>query len=652
MTDNNFKDLEQILNLIQKVEFLSWPIFRKILNQFPKNGKEFYSKEELVFVYRELIKTGKIKEDQKLLEKIQMKPTRSQSGVAVVTVLTKPFPCPGQCIFCPNDIRMPKSYLSDEPGAQRAERNVFDPYLQTYRRLTSLHLIGHSTDKIEIIILGGTWSFYPEGYQIWFIKRIFEALNEFSQKIDNTLEIEKELKNNIVPKKYDKNYLSKIQENQEIKNEFINEAENITKNSKTTYNTAITKIMKDNPHLKAVESASWEDLEKQQILNEKMQSRCVGLVIETRPDKISPEEVIRIRRLGCTKTQIGFQSLQDEVLDLNKRGHKVAETRYAVKLLRQAGFKIHGHWMANLYGSSPQKDIEDYLKMFADSDFCPDELKIYPCSLIETADLVDYYEKGLWKPYTFDELLEVVTKVIEATPEYCRLTRIIRDIPGTDIMVGNKITNFRQVAENKLIKDKIIVKDIRSREVKNLAVTFDDLELKMTIYPSSIGYECFLQFVTKENLAHIKPNLIAGFLRLSLINSEFSKIIEASKNLAKISTYNIDEKININFDENSSDTDIQEQIDKISFKHPFLEELDSSAMIREIHVYGRVVGIGDNKEGMAQHLGLGKKLIETSEKISKNLGYPKLAVISAIGTREYYKKRGFELTGLYQVKSL
>ena len=236
--------------------------------------------------------------------------------------------------------------------------------------------------------------------------------------------------------------------------EFVLNAEEITKLSKSSYNTAVTKIIKStgNKLIKAIESASWEELEKEQVRNENTKCRCVGLVIETRPDKIDPQEVIRIRRLGCTKTQIGFQSLQDDVLDLNKRGHKVSQTRYAVKLLRQAGFKIHAHWMPNLYGSTPEKDIQDYQKMFVEIDFKPDELKIYPCSLIETADLMEYYNKGLWKPYSYEELLKVLLETIKSTPEYCRLTRIIRDIPGTDIVIGNKITNFRQVVELEMDK--------------------------------------------------------------------------------------------------------------------------------------------------------------------------------------------------------
>jgi|688.fasta_scaffold28847_4 elongator complex protein 3 len=704
-----FQDYTQFLNIFKEIDELptiSAKTYRQILAKYPPSKGNFYSKEELIKAYRFLLEKApeKLPKDPNFITKITLKPTRTISGVATVTVLTKPFPCPGECIFCPNDIRMPKSYLSDEPGAQRAEKNHFDPYLQTYRRLKALYNIGHSTEKVEIIILGGTWSFYPEKYQIWFIKRIFEALNDFGE-IDQTEEVEKKVgQYQLIPDKYDKNYLSFTH-----KNEFVENAEKITQKTGSIYNLAVTKIIKENSHKvdPADESSTWEELEKEQEINTSAKSRCVGLVIETRPDKISPKEVIRIRRLGCTKTQIGFQSLSDEVLEKNHRGHDVAATRYAVKLLRQAGFKIHAHWMANLYGATPETDIEDYQKMFSDSDFKPDELKVYPCSLIETAELVDYYNAGKWKPYDHEELLEVVSTAIYETPEYCRLTRIIRDIPSPDIVVGNKFTNFREMAEKELERKKLIKKDIRSREIKNQQVTRDEIELKVITYQVQTGTEKFLQFVTKDNK-------ICGFLRLSLPNydeignqnslnsdplamgntdsqitnspllakgwtavvSESNQPVETTTNKDKtkiplsqrggtegdgvFSGTSSVNKANLNDNPTETNRNFQEELEflaktkpaKIQFQHPFLPELSNSAIIREVHVYGQTVSLGDKNEGKAQHLGLGTELLKAAEKIANQIGYPKIAVISAIGTREYYQKRGFELEGLYQTKEI
>ncbi len=348
------------------------------------------------------------------------------------------------------------------------------------------------------------------------------------------------------------------------------------------------------------EYATWEELEAAHRYNETAPCRSVGLVVETHPDHIDEAEVIRIRRLGGTKVQIGFQSLNDDVLKVNKRGHNVMATRRAVKLLRKAGFKIHAHWMPNLYGSSPELDIQDYQKLFGEDDFRPDELKVYPCSLIESAELMQRYQDGTWRPYTEEELLEVLVASYINTPEYCRLTRVIRDIPGTDIVAGNQKTNFRQIVENTLAERGLRSPDIRAREIRHQKVTMDDLTLDELIYSANGFEEHFLQFITQDRK-------IAGFLRLSLPTSGVT---------------------------------------------PLTEELRDTAMIREIHVYGQAVDIGDSQEGHAQHLGLGTQLINRAVEIAQANRFERLAVISAIGTREYYRKRGFDDGELYQVRMI
>ena len=536
---------------------------------------------------------------EQLLQQLRMKPTRTQSGVAPITVLTKPYPCPGTCIFCPNDIRMPKSYLASEPGAQRAERNYFDPYLQTYNRLQALHNIGHQVNKAEIIILGGTWSYYPKAYQIWFVKECFRALNDFGQQ-DDRQKIEDrylEMNRQLVGARHYAQQSNPESNKQALESHKI-DGDRLDK----SYNQKVSELYVAPERLGGFDkyqSSGWIELEMQQKINESAVVKNVGLVIETRPDTISEAEVIRIRRLGCTKAQIGFQSLQDEVLKLNKRGHNVAATRTAVQLLRQAGFKIHAHWMANLYGSDVEKDKKDYLTLFADPDFKPDELKIYPCSLIQSAELMQYYRKGLWQPYSYQELLDIVTFAFKSTPEYCRLTRVIRDIPSTDIITGNKLTNFRQIAEQSLEKAGKQSKDIRAREIRGKTVTEADLKLTVTNYSTSTTEEKFLQFVTKDDQS------LVGFLRLSLPKQK-----------------------------------------------GFIAELESTAMIREIHVYGNLVKPGDKDAGRAQHIGLGKQLIEKAKSLAAAAGFKKLAVISAIGTRQYYRDRGFTDGQLYQTIEL
>ncbi len=574
---------------------------QQLMRRYPKPaGAGFYSLANLVDAWRLLAgQDGLPAFDEASLYKLRRKPIRTMSGVTPLTLLTKPFPCPGTCIFCPNDVRMPKSYLADEPGAQRAEKNAFDPYLQTWMRLQTYHNLGHSTDKIEIIILGGTWSFYPETYQIWFVKRIFDAMHDFGAGIDRRQQVVDALRQKSM-------FAGEPISNVTIQGAAMTASYNQTvqqiyaaemRRSRDLAEEIATGIRARNI---ADEYASWGELEAAQRENESAACRAVGLVIETRPDHISQAEIIRIRRLGCTKVQIGFQSLDDRVLALNKRGHDVAATRRAVKLLRQAGFKIHAHWMPNLHGASPASDLADYEKLFGDPDFRPDELKIYPCSLIESAELMQQYQAGEWRPYSHEELLDLLVACFQQTPEYCRLTRVIRDIPGTDIVDGNKVTNFRQLVERELEHRGSRSRDIRAREIRKKQVSRADLQLEELHYSSSIGEEIFLQYITETRD-------IAGFLRLSL---------------------------------------------PALAGEPLLEELRDCAIIREVHVYGLALGIGAASEGRAQHAGLGTGLIEAAHGIAASRGYQWLAVISAIGTREYYRKRGFIDGKLYQIRDL
>jgi elongator complex protein 3 len=568
----------------------------KLVRAHARGGGMLFSRDMLIQAYRAFAgEDGLPPFDPAVIERLRMKPVRTSSGVTPVTVLTKPFPCPGECIFCPNDVRMPKSYLSDEPGAQRAEQNAFDPYLQTMTRLRAYYHTGHPTDKIEVIVLGGTWSFYPETYQLWFIKRIFDALHDFGAGVDQSAEIEALLRaesqlhpdNNTPNVRISGDILAQTY-NQVVQRIYADEM----RRSREAAGRARTPID---------EFATWDELEAAHRQNEDAPCRCVGLVVETRPDHLDDAEVERIRRLGCTKVQIGFQSLNDAMLRANKRGHTVAATRRAVRMLRRAGFKIHAHWMPNLYGATPESDLEDYERLFGDPDFRPDELKIYPCSLIESAELMRHYRDGSWRPYTHEELLDLLTACFLRTPEYCRLTRVIRDIPGTDIVDGNKTTNFRQLVEAEIARRGERGRDIRAREIRFMPTDPDALRLDEIAYETSIGREVFLQFIDDERR-------IAGFLRLALPECP------SPDNLA--------------------------------------DDLADAAIIREVHVYGQAVEIGEHERGRAQHSGLGARLIERAADIAREAGYARLAVISAVGTRGYYRRRGFDDGRLYQRREL
>lgn len=543
----------------------------KILTRFPRDGNSLFSRDQLLQGLESIEKHTDQVYSQEIREKIKMKPTRTISGVTPVTVLTKPFPCPGECIFCPNDVKMPKSYLSNEPGAQRAESNKFDPYLQTYNRLQAFKNIGHNIEKVELIVLGGTWSFYPKEYKIWFIKRCFDAMNDFGSHDERA--------------------------NIKTENIFTNEVS--IDPSLRTYNQSINNIVSKHHStlIGQFEKSSWDELFESHKINTNAKCRNVGLVIETRPDYITPKEIVNLRKLGATKIQIGIQSLNDDILAANKRGHNSKQTADAIKLLRMGGFKIHAHWMPNLYGSTVKDDIKDYNKLWL-KEFEPDELKIYPTSIIENTPLNDLYNKGMYKPYTYTELLEVLTATIPITPRYCRLTRIIRDIPSTDIVAGNKLTNFRQIAELNIQKQGSKCQCIRCREIKSKNIIMSDVELEILSYETSVSTEYFISFKT------IKDDFIVGFLRLMI------PLVELSHN-------------------------------------HFIEELQNKAIIREVHIYGQVVGIGDQKIGKSQHLGLGSLLISKAKEIARENHFDNISVISAIGTQNYYSKKGFTISGLY-----
>ena len=323
------------------------------LRSHPLEGGGYLTKAALVAAYQEMVEAGSLSPDGGLLERIRMKPMRTLSGVTTVTVLTKPYPCPGKCIFCPTDVRMPKSYLPDEPGAMRALEHAFDPYTQVESRIRALTNLGHPTDKIELLILGGTWSSYKRDYQEWFVKRCFDAMNGINEE--------------------------KYREEPQEKTE-----------------------------------ARAFDFSETYTINETAQHRNVGLVIETRPDEITQDELRWLRHLGVTKVQMGAQSFDDHILEINKRGHDVECTRKATALLRAAGFKIVLHWMPNLLGATPQSDRADFAKLW--DGFCPDEIKIYPNQLLANAELYEYWQRGEFKPYTTEDLVDLIAALLPRQP--------------------------------------------------------------------------------------------------------------------------------------------------------------------------------------------------------------------------------------------
>ncbi|WP_423225053.1 elongator complex protein 3 [Candidatus Amarolinea aalborgensis] len=521
---------EALLALLQEVQSLpTWS--RRSLERLARQhlGPEaaaLFTRDRLVQAYQALAADGRLDLDRETLKRLQRKPTRTISGVAPVAVLTKPYACPGVCIFCPTDELMPKSYLRDEPGAQRAYLEQFDPYAQTAGRIAALESIGHAADKIELLILGGTWSAYPRAYQEMFVRRCLEAMNE-------------------------------------------------------------------QPAASLAEA---------QRVNESAPHRNVGLVIETRPDWITPEEVLWLRRLGVTKVQLGIQSLDDSILTLNKRGHTVEESRRAVRLLRAAGFKLHLHWMPNLLGATPESDLADFQRLWSDPALRPDELKIYPCSLLDGTELMTHWRAGAYQPYTQDELVELLIRCKTLVPPDCRLNRVIRDIPSNNIVAGNRAVNLRQVVQQEMARRGLVCQCIRCQEVRGHVIEPQDLALDMLCHPTDISQEWFLRMRTSAGR-------LAGFLRLSLPRP-------------------------------------------FGAGHPLTPadvsaEIHGAAMIREVHVYGPALVVGSDSRGEAQHVGVGSRLIHAARTLARDHGFDRLAVIAATGTRDYYRRLGFELGDLY-----
>lgn len=498
-----------------------------VLRRYPRPDGSFYAKSQLVEGYRALTAEGALSPQEALEQRLRGRPVRTVSGVAPVAILTEPYPCPGECLFCPTQREAPKSYLDGEPGVLRGLQFAYDPYAQTASRIAALEALGHATDKVELLILGGSWSYYPEAYQTWFLRRSFDAMNE-------------------------------------------------------------------------VPSAT---LEEALLRNETAPHRNVGLVIETRPDLVTPEEVTRLRHYGVTKVQLGAQSCDDTILRLNRRGHTVDDTRRAVRLLRLAGFKIVLHWMPNLYGATPESDVADFARLWDDPALRPDEIKIYPTALLRETDLYALWEAGRYQPYDEETLIEVLRACKRQVPPYCRINRLMRDIPAPYIVAGTTRSNLRQVVQARMREDGERCQCIRCRELRenDLRRSADEVRLETLSYATDATEERFIQALTEEGR-------LAGFVRLSLPRAPRVEL-------------------------------------------PELAEIHTAAMVRELHVYGTAQALGERKGG-AQHRGLGTALLELAAEQARAAGYRHLAVIAAVGTRPYYRARGFTQGTLYPTRPL
>jgi elongator complex protein 3 len=435
------------------------------------------------------------------------KPTKTLAGVTPLAVIIEPRACKhGTCLFCPT-LNVPQSYTPKSPAIMRAILLDYDPYKQVEARIRAYRAMNHPTDKIELIIMGGTFLDYPVKYQYGFIKSCYDALN-----------------------------------------------------GKT--------------------SSSLEEAKK---LNELAARRCVALCIETRPDVCGKEEIKRMLEFGCTRVELGVQMPDDAIYKKCKRGHTVKDVISATNLLRENGFKIGYHIMPGIPGSNKKKDMKLFKLIFSNENYKPDQLKIYPCQVIKGADLANLYYKRKYKPYNEAELKELIIKFLYLTPRYCRIMRIMREIPPEYLVAGTTRIDLRKDIEEGLRNKESKIVEIRFREVGLRSRYNKDidnkLKLKTTTYKAN-GEEYFLEFVNKQDI-------LFALLRLHI------------------------------------------------------NKKNKTAIIRELHVYGQSVGIG--KTGRVQHTGLGKKLMQEAEAIARKYKIKKLKVISGVGVREYYKKLCYKL---------
>ena len=455
--------------------------------------------------------------------------TRTISGVTPVAVMTLPMPCPGQCIYCPTFLDIPQSYTPESPAAMRARQCGYDAKKQVELRLRVLTDMGHPTDKIEMIIMGGTFLACPRDYQYRFIKDCYDALNG-SESV-------------------------------------------------------------------SLEAAKW--------LNETANHRCVGLCIETRPDWCGPTEIDGMLELGATRVELGVQTLDDEVYRLIGRGHGSGEVVRATALLRQHGFKVHYHWMPGLPGSTPELDLELTRRLFSDSRFRPDGLKLYPTMVVTGTELAKWYREGRYQPYDAETMINLIVDIKLTVPKYVRISRVLRDIPPKFIVAGLK-DSLRDVVRRRMGDRAIECKCIRCREyghrVRNGWETGEPRMVRLD-YEASSGREIFLSFEDENET-------LFGLLRMRIQAEPIARLgPEVGGNLA---------------------------------------------IIRELHVYGPEVSLGQQSAVAAQHKGLGKALLGEAERIAaEEFRVPVITVLSGVGAKEYYRTEfGYRSQGDYMVKSL
>lgn len=594
-TQQNMQNTQDILDLIINAGLIqleedasfSKQAFHKLKNDIYKSydvPKPFPS-IRILERYDNRVIAWEFPEDENFRRLLRKRWVRSLSGVTVISLLTKFWGCPGLCVYCPTFEGLPKSYIPHEPAVMRAELNKFDPILQIHNRLRALEVTGHKIEKNDIRIIGGTWSFYPHAYQEDFMKWIYDAFNSYEA-----------MKPHI---------------------------------EKTDFEHDRFASFKLREWFKMYESADFTEAKKN---NETAKNRIIWIAIETRPDWITPEEIVRLRNYWVTRVEIGYQTTDDEINELNKRWHGNYESIGATKMLKDAGFKVVAHMMPNLMGATPEGDIASMKECFENQLFRPDELKIYPMMVTDMSELTDIWKAGWFTAYDDETLIDLMCELEMLIPEYVRINRTYRDIPASEILHGSTLSNLRQLVEDKLISQGRIMTDIRSREIKDKTNDPKWAELNIFEYEASDGIEYLLTFEDPTD------RTIFSLLRLRIpsfiVKPESQQLYDMTTDAAKSQAENRDpNRVLLN--------DITD----------YIPELKGAAIVREIHTFGDQLSINQKWSSFGQHIWFWKRLLEEAEKIAvKHTGVSRMAVIAWVWVQAYYEKRWYELEGTYMIK--
>jgi len=603
-------------------------------------SKDLPTNITLFKTYKQLVDAWVMLENKEIAVLFKKRSVRSLSGIVPVQVLTKPFWCPGKCIFCPNDASMPKSYINTQPWAMRALLNNFDPYKQTYNRLLSLMMTWHETDKIEMIVLWWTWDVYPQEYKIEFIKWLYDACNtftEFLQKIDIDYENPKAARYTRT-EDFDVSYPETIQESM--------------------------------------------------VINETATNRIIWLTIETRPEYVTHENCQFWRDVWVTRLEMWIQTLHNDVHEANVRGHDNTAIRNAMHMLRQYAFKVSNHYMPWLYTSTPEKDLETFQIAFATPWIKSDELKFYPTAVIPNTPLYDLFKAGEYQPIQDDDLKHIVRAFKDSiVPPYSRIKRLARDFDTNEVVAGANTPNLRQLVMNAMKKEYAADLTLRKQQYARLSRAYHQ------VWKTDVSNDVMHLDDQKWVLEYIATPLSTETSTYTSLSHEDWVIDETIETICIGGMFDLKQERNFvclctrcreirNRDWEPGTpflvvrryrSSVWEEYflsfeDELWYLYGFTRLLlpdtehaieyawlwKHTALVRELHVYGSLQSLTKkSSEDATQHVWFWSQLIRFAEDIARTRGYTKQSIIAGVGVRKYYERKlWYILEWTYMVRDL